>query len=120
MTRCHGCGESLHCRNCGEEYKGRRQDGQGTYVKPGTPITRDEASMLKMFGEAIKQWPYGLTVRQMSGYIFSISPRPMRESGKDWNAHYVQAELSRLVGRKMVHAVKMEKGNALLYSLPVS
>jgi hypothetical protein len=91
----------------------------GTYVKPGTPITADEQSMMKMFRQAIVKWPYGLTVRQMSSYIFSVSPRPMRESGKDWNAHYTQAELSRLVGRGLLKARRMERGNALLYSLPI-
>ena len=76
--------------------------------------------MLTMFNEAIKVWSYGLTVRQMSGHIFSKQPRPTRESGKEWNAHYVQAELSRLVGRKLLSARKMEKGNALLYNLAIS
>ena len=75
--------------------------------------------MMQMFREAIKLWPYGLTVRQMSGHIFSKTIRPMRESGKDWNAHLVQAEMSRLVGRKLIRARKMDKGSALLYELPL-
>jgi hypothetical protein len=119
MTKCHSCGETLHCRSCGEEYKGRRADGQGSFVPRGTPLSKNEATLLVVFNEAIKQYSYGCTIRQLQQVLFGMNPRPMRESGKDWNAHYIQADMSRLVGRRLVLASKMQKGNALLYTLPM-
>ena len=120
MTRCNSCGEDLHCRSCGAEYKGRRQDGMGTYVKPGTPLSVDEGTIYEVTKKALVARPYGVTRRQVSGELFAQIPLPTRESSKEFDAHYVQAELSRLVGRKMLSARKMDKGNALLYNLPTA
>ena len=118
MTRCNSCGEDLRCRSCGAEYKGRRQDGMGTYVKPGTPLSVDEGTIYEVAKKALIVRPYGVTRRQVSAELFAQVPRPTRESSKEFDSHYCQAELSRLVGRGMLNARKMERGNALLYFLP--
>ena len=120
MTTCQSCGEPIRCRGCGAEYQGRREEGRGSYVPKGTPLSKNEEVILEVFKEAIKAYPYGCTRRQISGVLFNSKPLPVMESGKSWDAHYVQSCLSRLLGRGLISARKMEKGNALLYSNIVS
>lgn len=87
-------------------------------MKEGTPLSKNEAMLFEIFRETFRIYPYGATIRQIEGVLFSKNPRPTRASSKSWNAHTLQADMSRLTGRGLVSARKMDRGNALIYSLP--
>lgn len=98
MTICHGCGEELRCRNCGDLFKGRRPDGAGTYVPPGTPLNEKEAWLLTF----IRAFSVPMDRHKIQDLIYPKGV-PHETLPKGWSDHVIQVTLSTLVGRKLVY-----------------
>ena len=100
----------FECKECGTVNwvrcdKKRREDGKGTYVPPGTPISLNERRLL----DFLRKQDKALTWRQLRPMLNDKGVRYAKGDLENfWGDHDVQRTVSTLTGRGLVRATKVK------------